>query len=201
MVLLSSFLVLLVLLSKFGQDEEPSVDYALCRVCHLGCTSTIGEEGRLCCQGQALRPIWMEAVGKSSSSKQTSKQPNEVSCAHAIVLQDSNIELRIGLTQKNFGELEKQLFEVSDPDHENYGNHLSAEEVHELIAPAEHAVNSVHDWLEENNVRLDQVKYSQARDWLVIDLPVSEVESLLDTEYHVYENEVSVEANEGEIVC
>ena len=31
------------------------------------------------------------------------------------------VEMRIGLKQRNFEELERQLFEVSDPTHERYG--------------------------------------------------------------------------------
>lgn len=102
---------------------------------------------------------------------------------------DHTISLRIGVAQGSFGELEKQLYEVSDPDHHRYGQHLSADEVSALVAPSEHSLNAVHDWLEDNNVRLDQVEYTPAKDWVVVALPVSEIEQLLDTEYHLYEND------------
>ena len=38
---------------------------------------------------------------------------------------DSLIGLRIGLTQPNIPLLQKALLEISDPDHERYGQHLS----------------------------------------------------------------------------
>ena len=44
----------------------------------------------------------------------------------------------------------------------------------------------MHEWLEENEVRLNTVSYSSAKDWVIVNLPVSEIEKLLDTEYHVY---------------
>ena len=45
------------------------------------------------------------------------------------------VKLRIALPQNRFDELENHLYEVSDPSHSRYGEHLSIEEVHELVAP------------------------------------------------------------------
>jgi tripeptidyl-peptidase-1 len=91
--------------------------------------------------------------------------------------------------QGDFEELERQLLEVSDPYHHKYGQHLSLEDVSTLVAPSQHALGAVHEWLEDNDVRLDQVRYTPAKDWVIVTLPVAEVEELLDTEYHVYEND------------
>lgn len=101
---------------------------------------------------------------------------------------DHTISLRIGLKQSSFEELERHLYEVSDPEHERYGAHLSNEDVSGLVAPSSDTLAAVNSWLEENDIRLDQLSYSASRDWIVVPLRVSEVESLLDTEYHVYEN-------------
>jgi tripeptidyl-peptidase-1 len=35
----------------------------------------------------------------------------------------------------SFNELERELYEVSDPSHARYGQHLSPEEVNSLVAP------------------------------------------------------------------
>lgn len=102
---------------------------------------------------------------------------------------DHAITLRIGIKQGSFDELERHLYEVSDPEHARYGKHLSHDEVHALVAPDDKALSEVHDWLEDNLVQLDSVQYSPARDWLMVDLRVAEIESLLNTEYHVYEND------------
>ena len=101
---------------------------------------------------------------------------------------DNTIHLRIGLKQKSFDELERELYEVSDPVHERYGQHLSTEDVHRHTAPSEKSLKAVHAWLEENNISLDRLSYSAAKDWVTVRLPVSAVEDLLDTEYHVYED-------------
>ena len=102
--------------------------------------------------------------------------------------QDRIVELRLGMKQNAFDELEQRLYQVSDPDHEHYGRHLSTADIHNYITPHEDALNSIHEWLEENDVRLDTISYSSAKDWVVVNLPVSEVEKLLDTEYHVYKH-------------
>ncbi|KAI0015195.1 tripeptidyl-peptidase 1 precursor [Xylariomycetidae sp. FL0641] len=96
------------------------------------------------------------------------------------------IDLQIGLKQNNFAELERQLYEVSDPDHAKYGQHLSAESVNELVAPTDETLDLVHEWLAENGVTVS--KYSAAKDWITVSLPIGEIEQLLDAEYHVYEH-------------
>ncbi|KAK4956928.1 hypothetical protein LTR66_013327, partial [Elasticomyces elasticus] len=98
------------------------------------------------------------------------------------------VSLRIGLKQGSFNGLERHLHEVSDPEHSRYRQHLTQDEVNGLVAPHGDTLSAVHDWLEESGIRLDQVGYTPAKDWIVVSLPISEIEALLDTEYHVYRN-------------
>lgn len=76
---------------------------------------------------------------------------------------------------------------VSDPDHPRYGQHLAVEEVHDLVAPSEEALDLVHEWLLTNGVK--ELGYSAAKDWINIYIDVGSAERLLDTEYSVYEHE------------
>lgn len=102
--------------------------------------------------------------------------------------QDQLLKIRIGLKQGNFQALEKDLLEVSDPDHERYGKHLSSEEIHAHTAPSSEALDAVHQWLQGHGILADQLEYSAPKDWVLVSLPVSKVEQLLDTEYHEYEH-------------
>lgn len=77
---------------------------------------------------------------------------------------------------------------VSDPANSRYGQHLSADEVNELVKPSDDASNAVHSWLEDYGVDLDGLKYSPAKDWITVSLPVAAVEDLLNTKYSVYEH-------------
>ncbi|KAI8938687.1 hypothetical protein NX059_004554 [Plenodomus lindquistii] len=98
------------------------------------------------------------------------------------------IELQIGLKQGRFDELDRHLSEVSDPDHVRYGQHLSADEVDELVAPSSETHDLVHDWLRESGIDTKNLGYSSAKDWVIVHLPIEVVEDLLDTEYHNYKH-------------
>ena len=78
---------------------------------------------------------------------------------------------------------------VSDPDSNNYGRYLTIEDINKLVAPSDKSLQSVEGWLAENGVSKDQLSYSPAKDWIQVSLPVSKVESLLDTKYSVYQHE------------
>ncbi|KAF3047812.1 hypothetical protein E8E11_005979 [Didymella keratinophila] len=98
------------------------------------------------------------------------------------------ISLQIGLKQGRFEELDRHLHEVSDPDHARYGQHLTADEVDELVRPSSETHDLVHDWLQENGIEIESLSYSAAKDWIVVHLPIEQVEKLIDTEYHNYKH-------------
>lgn len=121
---------------------------------------------------------------------------------------DHRINLQIGLKQSQFSELERHLYEgnysstrgsvcranstiVSDPDHSRYGQHLTEHEVNELIKPTDEALDLVHEWLSDFGIEASALSYSPAKDYISVTLSVGEVETLLDTKYAVYENEVN----------
>ncbi|KAN0101851.1 putative Tripeptidyl-peptidase SED2 [Hyaloscypha variabilis] len=97
------------------------------------------------------------------------------------------LHLQIGLKQGNFKELERHLYEVSSPEHSRYGQHLSPEEVNELVKPTDETLDLVHEWLSASGVSL--FDYSPAKDWINIYIDVESAERLLDTKYSVYEHE------------
>jgi tripeptidyl-peptidase I len=76
---------------------------------------------------------------------------------------------------------------VSDPEHRRYGEHLSDEDVNELIRPADETLDLVHEWLFANGI--NELNYSPAGDWINVYLPVEQAERLLDTEYSIYRHE------------
>ena len=92
-----------------------------------------------------------------------------------------NIVLRIGLPQLDFHVLEKNLYEVSDPDHQRYGQHLSKAEVEALVAPHPESIELVNEWLGTFGVNEDSLVRSPARDWVTLKVPVSLAEKMLDT--------------------
>lgn len=75
---------------------------------------------------------------------------------------------------------------VSDPSHARYGQHLTPAEVNELVRPSQEALSDVHDWLQNHGV--DRAHFSPAKDWIKVQLPIIDIERLLDTKYFVYEH-------------
>ncbi|KAI8982751.1 tripeptidyl peptidase A [Trametes punicea] len=101
------------------------------------------------------------------------------------------IELRIALPQPRFSELERHLYEVSDPFGERYGQHLSKEEVESLIAPEPESIHLVNEWLASHGIYEDDLSRSPAKDWVIVNVPVSLAEEMLKTEYHVWTHDAS----------
>ena len=94
------------------------------------------------------------------------------------------IQLRIALYQPRFPELERHLAEVSDPFHERYGEHLTKEEVEELVAPHPSSVDAVHEWLVSYGIGSEERHPSPAGDWVTVYVPVAQAENMLSTVCH-----------------
>ena len=101
---------------------------------------------------------------------------------------DAIIPIRIALRQSNLHLGHDRLMDVSHPSSPNYGKHLSAEEVHELFAPAKASVNAVKVWLLESGLGESDIMHYENKGWLALDIPASRAEGLLNTEYYEYED-------------
>lgn len=94
---------------------------------------------------------------------------------------DHIIHLRIGLPQSRFDELERHLYEISDPFHSRYGQHLSKAEVEELVAPHGASLDLVDEWLGAFGLGEEDFTRSSAKDWVTVKVPISVAEQMLNT--------------------
>lgn len=101
---------------------------------------------------------------------------------------DHLLDMRIGLKQARLDELISSLYEVSNPTHHRYGQHLSKEEVSELVAPHDDTVDLVDAWLAAHGVDVYAVDRLGAGEWLSLTLSVTQAEKMLGTNYEVYDN-------------
>ena len=99
------------------------------------------------------------------------------------------LPMRIALTQSNLDKLDDYLMEVSHPTSEKYGKHWSAKQIAETFAPSTATLEAVREWLTSSGIAPERISQSQSLGWLQFDATVAEAESLLKTEYHVYEHE------------
>jgi tripeptidyl-peptidase-1 len=77
---------------------------------------------------------------------------------------------------------------VSDPDHQRYGQHLTTEEVNDLIKPTDETSRLVHDWLADYGIHGDSLSYSPSGDWIKCNVTIREAEQLLGTSYSTYQH-------------
>lgn len=103
--------------------------------------------------------------------------------------EDAVIPLRIGLTQSNLHLGYDKLMSVSHPDSEDFGNHLTEEEIHSFFAPSDDTFNSVHDWLVEMGIDKTSIRQYTNKGWLSLEVPISKAEELFQTQYHEHEHE------------
>ena len=99
------------------------------------------------------------------------------------------LPMKIALTQSNIHKLEDYLMEVSHPTSEKFGKHWSSKQVADTFAPSKETVDTVRDWLISAGIPAERISQSQSMGWLNFDATVEEAESLLKTEYHLYEHD------------
>ncbi|PPR02665.1 hypothetical protein CVT24_002148 [Panaeolus cyanescens] len=104
---------------------------------------------------------------------------------------DTRLVLRIGLPQPSFHILEEQLYQVSNPNHKNYGQFLSKEEVETLVAPPDESLRKVDEWLTSFGFRDEEISRTAANDWVTVRVPIRIAEQMLDTTYHVWKHDES----------
>lgn len=94
---------------------------------------------------------------------------------------DVKLPMRIGLTQSNLHNGHEYLMDVADPESSNYGKYYTANEVIDLFAPAESAVDTVRAWLESSGIDAERASLSVNKQWLQFDARSSEAEGLFQT--------------------
>ncbi|CAG8984083.1 hypothetical protein HYALB_00003025 [Hymenoscyphus albidus] len=110
----------------------------------------------------------------------------------------AKIPVRIGMTQRNLEKGHNLLMEVSSPDSAKYGKHHTAEEVADIFAPHKTTTAAIISWLVESGIPVASISQSANKQWMQFDAATSELESLLKTEYHVYEH---AENGKSTIAC
>ncbi|KAF2171470.1 hypothetical protein M409DRAFT_63728 [Zasmidium cellare ATCC 36951] len=100
----------------------------------------------------------------------------------------ARLPVRIGLAQNNLDKAHDYLMDVSHPTSPNYGKHWTSEEVIEAFKPSDDAVQTVRQWLVDAGISVKEIVHSDNKQWLAFDASTKQMESLLHTEYHEYED-------------
>ncbi|KAH8990957.1 subtilisin-like protein [Lactarius akahatsu] len=101
----------------------------------------------------------------------------------------ATIDLHIALKAKNENALIDALIEVSSPGHPRQGEHLSREEVAELVAPPSDVLELANAWLEHYGVHPSTISTKHGGSWLTLTgVPVSRANELLSASYQLYQH-------------
>lgn len=147
--------------------------------------------GALAVTGQAAAVVWPTEASDTPVLHESRLSHASLSSRWrrvARVDSDAVIPVRIGLKQSNLDAGKDRLLAISHPNSENYGKHLTPDEVHSLFAPSDVAVNAVRDWLISSGVDNRTIAHSDNKGWLAADLTAEHAERLFRHELHEYEH-------------
>ena len=98
---------------------------------------------------------------------------------------------RIAMTQPNQGLFEQTLYEISNPAHPRYGQHLKRDELKAMLRPAQVATEAVISWLVDAGVSREAIE--DDGEWINFVAPnITTAEKLMSTEFNLYENKNGV---------
>lgn len=102
---------------------------------------------------------------------------------------DTILSLLLALRPGDIPGLEQSLYDVSTPGGENYGNHLTQDEVAEFVKPSAASASAVDDWLSSYNLTTTSASF--AGDLLRLTVPVRKANEMLDTHFSVFTHQAS----------
>jgi len=99
----------------------------------------------------ALLALWASTASASVKLFTSSSVPTGWRRSTAADLA-SPVHFHVALQQENLDQLDRIFWEVSDPQHANYQQFLSPDEILSLVKPKEHKRQAVFDWLAASGV-------------------------------------------------
>lgn len=84
---------------------------------------------------------------------------------------------------------------VSDPDSPSWGEHWTSKKIAETFAPSDETFQAVKAWIASAGIT--SMRQSHSLGWLHFNATVGEAESLLKTQYHMYEHDTGV----TQVIC
>lgn len=108
---------------------------------------------------------------------------------------DSMLPIRITIKPQNVEAGHDILMDISNPSSANFGKHWTAKQVHDFFSPSKESVQSVREWLESNGIRNHRHKIALSRNHVMFYATVDEAESLLGTQYNIWENDSTGETS------
>ncbi|PIG82539.1 tripeptidyl-peptidase sed3 [Aspergillus arachidicola] len=99
------------------------------------------------------------------------------------------IELQLAVRPEKIPEFEQRVIEISTPGSQNYGHHMSRDEVRNFLYSSDVAPRKVLSWLNAAHIPVTSInKYTG---WITFTVPISQAEQLLRTRFYTFEHKKS----------
>ncbi|KAF8267951.1 subtilisin-like protein [Lactarius quietus] len=106
----------------------------------------------------------------------------------------TTIDLYIALKSHRENALIDELYEISEPSHPRYGQHLSKEQVAELVAPHPQTLDLVNSWLKHHDIPTSSIALTHGGNTMMLEgVPMNQANALLGASYQIYRH---VQTNE-----
>ena len=123
-------------------------------------------------------------------SKPTEQRWIEVARASA----EQPLLLRIGLGQQNLHRAGEFTFDVAHPDSINYGRHWVPQQVIDMFAASDEAIDATVKWLVQEGVEPHRIALTSGRNWLKVNTMIGEAERILHATYNIYEDDQGLQS-------
>ncbi|RDW68183.1 hypothetical protein BP6252_09579 [Coleophoma cylindrospora] len=97
------------------------------------------------------------------------------------------LRLSVALKQPYLRDLQNRLDTISKPSHQDFGSHLSKDQLRQYQLPRRDTVDSVLIWLQSHNI----VDFQEEGAWIHFNASVASINSLLHCELAKYKNDAS----------
>ncbi|EGG01224.1 tripeptidyl peptidase [Melampsora larici-populina 98AG31] len=120
---------------------------------------------------------------------ETHRAPSTFTKLSARPPQDHKIDLRFALKTRLEGAIDELLGRISDPSHSSYLDYLTDDQSNKLSKPDDDAIATVSDWLRSHEIQRHRIQWSKMKDWVTVtDVPLPQVEYMLDTSYSIFQH-------------
>jgi tripeptidyl-peptidase-1 len=92
------------------------------------------------------------------------------------------LDVIFALRQRNLDVLDRTFWAVSDPSNAKYGQHLTLEQIADMVAPTQQNIDAVIQWLNNNGVT--DVSVLLSRDFIVATMTTAQASKLFKIEFH-----------------
>ncbi|RMZ36123.1 tripeptidyl-peptidase sed3 [Aspergillus flavus] len=99
------------------------------------------------------------------------------------------IELQLAVHPEKITEFEQRVIEISTPGNQNYGRHMSRDEVRNFLYSSDVAPRKVLSWLKAAHITATSI--NKHTGWITFTVPVSQAEQLLRTRFYTFEHKKS----------